>query len=106
MMKATELCERMEALRPDSEDELDLIDEDNNLSIRIWKENIEPDGSGTWYYRIIIRGCEGIMCEFLPDTVVANSPFNLFMYITTDERKASMQIIGLLEVSGWKVRGE
>lgn len=106
MMKAIELYERMEALRPDSMDELDLIDEGNNLSIRIWKENIEPDGSGTWYYRIIIRGREGLVCEFLPDTVVANSLYSLFMYITTDGKETSMQIIGLLDASGWKVRGE
>lgn len=106
MMKATEMMKLMEALRSDSMDELDLIDEGNNLSIRIWKENIEADNSGTWYYRIIIRGREDLICEFLPDTVVANSLYTLFMYITTDEKKGYTQIIGLLDVSGWKVRGE
>ena len=106
MMKAIELFEKMKALRPDSMDELDLIDTVNNHSIRIWKENIEPDDSGAWYYRIIINGRNGLVCEFLPNTVVANTLHGLFMYITTDEKKDSMQIIELLEVGYWEVRGE
>lgn len=106
-MDVNELYEKMESLKPDSMDELDLIDEGNNLSIRIWKENLEPDdSSGAWYYRIIINGRKGRVCEFAPDIVVAGNQHELYMNVAADGKDGPMDIFGFLEVSDWKVRGE
>lgn len=106
-MKANDLVERMEALRPDSMDVLDLIDEADNFTIRIWKESTgeyhEYHGDLT-YYRIRIQGRAGLVFELFPDTVTA-SMSDLQLYTETEDGNDEA-LTGIIDVSTWKVMGE
>ena len=99
-MDANDLYKKMEALRPDSMDELDLMDEDNGLSIRIWKENIE-DNVGA-YYRIRISGFGGLVCELLPDEISVYA--GVFQMYTGSNGDEALQLCGRLDVSKWVVK--
>ena len=103
-MKAMDLVKRMEALRPDSLDELDLINEAANVTMRIWREYADVDSHDA-YYRIRISGRDGIICELLPDRVTATMG-NLQMYTVTDAGNDSMVICGCINATDCKVVGE
>ena len=103
MMNANDLVERMEALRPDSMDVLDLMDNNTNTNIRIWKEYATVDRDAT-YYRIRISGYRGLVCELFPDIVTA-AMSGIQLYSLTDDG-TDETLTGDLNVEHWKVRGE
>lgn len=104
MMKAMDLVKRMEALRPDSMDVLDLINEMANCTMRVWREYIDNDSHDS-YYRIRISGFGGILCELLPDRVTATLG-NLQMYTVIDGKDDSRMTCGCINTTDWEVRGE
>ncbi len=103
-MDATDLYARMVALEADSMDELDLIDEADNLRARIWKEKLMFNDTAA-YYRIRISGCDGLVCELLPD-VINDTKDGLQLYTDVNGKDENMMLCGILLVSKWKVVGE
>ena len=101
MMNANDLVKRMEALRPDSMDVLDLMDTNTNTNIRIWREYASSDAT---YYRIRISGYRGLVCELFPDIVTA-AMSGIQLYSLTDDG-TDETLTGDLNVEHWKVRGE
>ena len=103
MMKAMDLVKRMEALRPDSMDVLDLLDTNTNCYIRIWREYADTEHT-TAYYRIRIDGYQGLVGELFPDIVTA-AMSGIQLYSLTDD-DTDETLTGDLNVEHWKVRGE
>ena len=104
MMNANDLVQKMKALRPDSMDVLDLIDEMDNCTMRVWREYIDNDSHDS-YYRIRISGFGDTVCELLPDRVTATVS-GIQLYTVVGGNDDTRMTCGYINTTNWEVRGE